>query len=45
MFSSYNVINYWLTNVPFALLSTYLGLPLGASFKSIQAWDVVEEGF
>ena len=27
------------------LLSIYLGLPLGVSFKSIQAWDVAEERF
>lgn len=25
------------------LLSTYLGLPLGATHKSIAIWDVVEE--
>ena len=28
-----------------SLLSTYLGLPLGTSFKSIPVWDVVEERF
>ena len=28
-----------------SLPSTYLGFPLGAPFKSIHAWDVVEEGF
>ena len=24
--------------------STYLGLPLGASFKSMAAWDKIEDG-
>lgn len=28
-----------------SLSSTYLGLPFGASFKSVQAWDVVKERF
>ena len=28
-----------------SLPSTYLGLPLGASFKYAQTWDVVEERF
>ncbi|RVW92043.1 Signal recognition particle 54 kDa protein 2 [Vitis vinifera] len=28
-----------------SLLSTYLGLPLGASFKSVTIWDGVEERF
>ena len=28
-----------------SLPSTYWGLPLGVPFKSIHAWDVVEEGF
>ena len=28
-----------------SLLSTYLGLPLGALFKSISVWDGVEERF
>ena len=28
-----------------SLPSTYLGLPLDASFKSVQAWDVMEERF
>ena len=27
------------------LLSTYLGLPLGALFKSMTIWDGVEEWF
>ena len=27
------------------LLSTYLGLPLGAPFKSVSVWDGVEERF
>lgn len=28
-----------------ALPSTYLGLPLGASFKLVTVWDGVEERF
>ena len=28
-----------------SLLSTYLGLPLGAPFKSVSVWDGVEERF
>ena len=27
------------------LPTTYLGLPLGASFKSLQVWDAMEERF
>ena len=27
------------------LLTSYLGLPLGASFKSSRVWDVVEKRF